>query len=93
MGSEQKKRAKPKRLLAIDSLPLAAALMACGCELKGINRDNPNRCIFEFADERVPDLSAKYITKCLPVDASTFLQRFDDLRSAVRRGAGEGGRQ
>lgn len=70
----------------VESLPIAAALIASGCDVPNVDFTNPYRAVFRFQDPTASTRAAQYIQGTLSVDARQMFSVFDDLRSAIRRG-------
>lgn len=80
------RKPKPVPSFPVESLPIAAALMAAGLSVHSIDRTNPRRAIFNFSDSRAADLAGQYIRGDLRIDPKVLFARFDDLRSLIRQG-------
>lgn len=73
----------------VTALSCAAAIMASGCDLAGIDTREPGRCRFKFIDPRAPQLAKEFAAAKLQVNAKVFMRYFDALRTMVRKGGAQ----
>jgi hypothetical protein len=75
----------PANPYTTESLPLAAALKAKGLQLSSWHLRTPTRAVFEFEDRKSAEKhAANYVNNKLPVDAQTYMDAFNDLRTLAR---------
>ena len=76
-----------KTPFVVDSLPVAAALLASGIHVKTVQRVGVYRCSFHCTPaDKARTLASQFLTEQLCPPAVRVFQAFEDLRSQVKRG-------
>ncbi len=72
--------------VSVDSLSVAAALIANGCRLTETTQTGPRRCQFTLTGPDAEMLAADYTLGRLEGNLRDFMTAFDLLRTKVRTG-------